>query len=146
MTSTSPAQELNGVPRQLPLAVRGFSGRVGYLASLDDFLTGPRKPEASGPVVISAVDGTAGVGKTALAVHWAQRVQHRFPGGTLYVNLRGYGPGEPASPDEVLGGFLTALGVDPARIPGDPDARAALHRSVFGRSPGPDPARQRRHL
>jgi hypothetical protein len=82
-------------------------------------------------VVISAVDGAAGIGKTTLAVHWAHRVQHHFPDGTLHANLRGYGPGAPATPDEVLDGFLRALDVSEDRIPAELDARSALFRSVL---------------
>jgi tetratricopeptide (TPR) repeat protein len=81
--------------------------------------------------VISALDGTAGVGKTALAVHWAHSVQHRFPGGTLYANLRGYDPGRPADPRDVLGGFLGALGVPQEQIPSGLEARAGIYRSVL---------------
>nr|CEL22150.1 transcriptional regulator, SARP family [Kibdelosporangium sp. MJ126-NF4] len=66
-----------------------------------------------------------------MAVHWAHRVQHRFPDGTLYINLRGYGPDEPATPGDVLGVFLGALGMLPERIPVDLDARMGLYRSVL---------------
>ena len=81
--------------------------------------------------MISAVDGTAGVGKTALAVHWAHRVRSRFPDGNLYADLRGHGPGVPADPARVLDAFLTALEMAPARIPTDLDAKVALYRSLL---------------
>lgn len=64
-------------------------------------------------------------------MQWAYQVQHRFPGGTLYANLRGYGAGEPATPGEILAGFLGALGIPPDRIPADVPARAGLYRSVL---------------
>jgi tetratricopeptide (TPR) repeat protein len=81
-------------------------------------------------VVISAIGGTAGVGKTALAVYWAHQVASRFPDGQLYVNLRGFDPtGAVMDPAEAVRRFLDALGVSPERIPADPDAQAALYRS-----------------
>lgn len=121
------------VPRQLPPAIRDFTGRAEHLAILDALLLDDHTGQigATGAVVISAIDGTAGVGKTTLAVHWAHRVQHQFPNGTLYVNLRGYGPGRPATPTEVLGGFLHALGCPPQRIPIGLDAQSALYRSLL---------------
>ncbi len=116
------------VPAQLPSANVAFVGRTGELAVLDDLLPGPSAPAT----VVIAVSGTAGVGKTALALHWAHRAAGRFPDGQLYVNLRGYDPGGPAAdPADVLLGFLEALGVPPARIPQDGDARAARYRSVL---------------
>jgi tetratricopeptide (TPR) repeat protein len=120
------------VPRQLPLDVRNFTGRAEHLAMLDALLPAVHQDGATaGAVVISALDGTAGVGKTALAVHWAHRVQHHFPDGTLHVNLRGYGPGEPAAPGAVLDGFLRALGTPPQAIPIDIEAQAGLYRSLL---------------
>lgn len=126
------------VPRQLPLAIRQFIGRAEQLAALDALLPADRDSEVdnevtAGTVVISALDGTAGVGKTALALHWAHHVQRHFPDGTLFANLRGYGPGEPATPADVLDGFLRALGIPPERIPIDMDAQAALYRSLLAR-------------
>ncbi|MGM1061679.1 ATP-binding protein [Saccharothrix sp. Mg75] len=118
------------VPRQLPPVVRGFTGRVEHLAALDALLDRDGGGDR-GAVVISALDGTAGVGKTALAVRWAHDVQHRFPDGTLYVDLRGYAPGAPADPGEVLGWFLGALGVPPERVPSGPEERAGCYRSVL---------------
>jgi len=118
------------VPRQLPGASAGFLGRAGELATLTATLDQAR-PQTAGTVVISAIGGTAGVGKTALAVHWAHQVAHRFPGGQLYVNLRGFDPsGIPVTPGETVRGFLDALGVPAERIPSDLAAQAAMYRSV----------------
>jgi tetratricopeptide (TPR) repeat protein len=121
------------VPRQLPLAIRDFTGRTEHLAALDALLLGNKdtKPDGAGTVMISALHGTAGVGKTALAVHWAHQVQHQFPDGTLHVNLRGHGPGEPATPAEVIDGFLRALGATQERIPVGLDAQVGLYRSLL---------------
>jgi len=84
-----------------------------------------------GTVVISAIGGTAGVGKTALALHWAHQVAGRFAGGQLYVNLRGFDPsGVPMPAAEAVRGFLDALGVAPDRIPLHPEAQAGLYRSL----------------
>jgi tetratricopeptide (TPR) repeat protein len=121
------------VPRQLPLAVHDFTGRADHLATLDaltpaDSLDQGGKAQA---VVISAIDGTAGIGKTTLAVQWAHQVQHRFPDGTLHVNLRGYGPGDPATPSEVLDGFLRALDTPAEKMPTGVEAQAALYRSLM---------------
>jgi hypothetical protein len=86
--------------------------------------------QAGGSVVISAIGGTAGVGKTALAVYWAHQVAHRFPDGQLYVNLRGFDPsGQVMDPAEAVRRFLDALGVPPERTPVDVDAQVALYRS-----------------
>ena len=83
-------------------------------------------------MIISALSGTAGVGKTALAVHWAHMAAERFPDGQLYVNLRGFYPGGSAMrPTEALRGFLDALQVPPQRIPPQVDAQAALFRSLL---------------
>ncbi|QIQ06361.1 AfsR/SARP family transcriptional regulator [Streptomyces liangshanensis] len=114
------------VPRQLPQRVPDFIGRADHLLALDALLP-PARGQA---VVISALDGSGGVGKTTLAVHWAHRVQDRFPDGTLHTNLRGYGPGKPASPDEILDDFLVALGVHPAAVPAGTGARSGLFRTL----------------
>jgi DNA-binding SARP family transcriptional activator len=116
------------VPAQLPVDVRGFTGRAAPLRVLDRLLAAGRPAE---PVVISAVSGMAGVGKTALAVHWAHRVADCFPGGQLYLDLRGFGPGPSLGPAEALRRLLAALEVPAYRIPADVDAQAALYRSVL---------------
>ena len=116
-------------PAQLPLDVAGFTGRDGDLRSLDRLVSGPVPDGPARKVVITAIGGTAGVGKTALAVHWAHRVVDRFPDGQLYVNLRGYAPEQPVRPSDALARFLTALGVPKRDIPLDDDERAARYRS-----------------
>jgi DNA-binding SARP family transcriptional activator len=129
----SPGARPVPVPAQLPPAVPGFAGRRAELARLDAVLTQAQRGPLGGSaaVVISAVSGTAGVGKTALAVHWAHRVAPRFPDGQFYVNLRGFGPGgQPAEPGEAIRGFLDALGVPAERIPDSVQAQAALYRSL----------------
>jgi tetratricopeptide (TPR) repeat protein len=83
-------------------------------------------------VVISAIGGTAGIGKTALAVRFAHQAAHRFPDGHLYVNLRGFDPsGAPLGATEALHGFLGALGIAPDLIPADVQAARALFRSLL---------------
>jgi hypothetical protein len=83
------------VPHELPPDVHAFTGRAGQLAEMDLLLASSKAAPSTAAVVISAVSGTAGVGKTALATHWAHRVSDRFPDGQLYLNLRGYGPDQP---------------------------------------------------
>jgi tetratricopeptide (TPR) repeat protein len=115
-------------PRQLPASVAYFAGRSGALAVLTGLLR--QRVNTGGTVVISAIGGTAGVGKTALAVYWAHQVADRFPDGQLYVNLRGFDPsGQVMAPAEAVRRFLDALQVPPERIPVDLDAQAALYRS-----------------
>ncbi|GIF25513.1 hypothetical protein Ate02nite_82430 [Paractinoplanes tereljensis] len=118
------------IPAQLPSDPSGFTGRDQELTRLDELLAGP--DQAARGVIISAVSGTAGVGKTTLAIRWAHRVRERFPDGQLYVNLRGFGPvGPPLPATEALRGLLDGLGVAPQRIPADLEARAALYRSAL---------------
>src|SRR5579863_3113495 len=127
-------------PAQLPLDVSDFTGRAAELAALHALL-GVGKSRAAGEVdrpvtgitmVISAIGGTAGIGKTALAVRFAHMVADWFPDGQLYVNLRGFGPsGPPMTPEEAMRGFLHALGVAAEAVPAGLDAEAGLYRSLL---------------
>jgi DNA-binding SARP family transcriptional activator/tetratricopeptide (TPR) repeat protein len=123
------------VPRQLPADVDVFTGRQAALAGMEKLLGSGDDDGALPPVVVSALTGTAGIGKSALAIHAAHRVAGRFPDGQLYVNLHGATAGlRPLQPLEVLGRFLRALGVDSGAIPGEVEEAAALFRSrVAGR-------------
>ncbi|HZN77780.1 MAG TPA: BTAD domain-containing putative transcriptional regulator [Micromonosporaceae bacterium] len=116
-------------PAQLPADVPAFTGRTEPLGRLDELLEPGRNATT---VVISAIDGTAGVGKTALAVHWGHRVRDHFPDGQLYVNLRGFDPGgSVVDPAHAVRGFLDALQVPLHRLPTDLDAQLALYRSLL---------------
>jgi tetratricopeptide (TPR) repeat protein/transcriptional regulator with XRE-family HTH domain len=114
---------------QLPMDVAGFTGRADSLTWLDRLLSGGAGTAAA--VVISAIGGTAGVGKTALAIHWAHRVRTHFPDGQLYVNLRGYAPTPPMRPIEALAHFLHALGVAAEQVPVEMEEAAALYRTLL---------------
>ena len=118
------------VPRQLPAGVRHFVGRTGEIKALSE-LAGQAGPPAD-TVVISVIGGAPGIGKTALAVHFAHQCADRFPDGQLYADLRGFDPaGVPADVPGVVRRFLDALGVPSVRIPSDPEAQLALYRSTL---------------
>lgn len=121
-------------PAQLPAKLAVFTGRDRELARIDALLEGSTDTAASPPptLTITAIDGMAGIGKTALAVHWARRVAHRFPDGQLYADLRGFDPaGAALDPSEVLRAFLHGLGVAPQDVPAGLDAQSALYRSLL---------------
>ena len=113
-------------PRELPRQTPGFVGRDHQLAELDTLAAAD-----DAVVVISAVSGTAGVGKTALAIRWAHRVADRFPDGCLYVELRGYGPDTPVRPEAALTGFLRSLGVPGGELPTELAELSARYRSLL---------------
>ncbi|KRV49122.1 hypothetical protein AQ490_21755 [Wenjunlia vitaminophila] len=118
------------VPRQLPPDTGGFTGRTAYLRLLDALLR-TQKPRPGRPLMIASISGTAGVGKTALAVHWSRRVAERFPDGQLHLSLRAYASSDPLTADEALGQLLRALGVASLRIPRSQDEKASLYRSLL---------------
>jgi tetratricopeptide (TPR) repeat protein/transcriptional regulator with XRE-family HTH domain len=126
----SPEGRAAAAPRQLPAAVADFTGRAAELQALTRMLD-QAGPGAPGTVVISAIGGTAGVGKTALALHWAHHVAAWFPDGQLHVNLRGYDPDQPMPATDALAGFLRSLGVAGQDIPPDETERAARYRSLL---------------
>lgn len=113
------------VPRQLPGPARDFVGRNAEVVALDALLA------AAPTSAVCVVEGTAGVGKTTLAVWWTHRVQEGFPDGTLFANLRGHDREQPLSASSVLVSFLQALGVVKARIPTDLDAQVGMYRSLL---------------
>jgi DNA-binding SARP family transcriptional activator/Tfp pilus assembly protein PilF len=115
-------------PAQLPPDAAAFTGRTAHLRQLDALV--PTPVPAGTAVVITAITGTAGVGKTALAVHWAHRVRGRFPDGQLYVNLQGFATTAPLRPIEALSRFLQAMGLPAERIPVEVEEAAALYRSL----------------
>ncbi|MGW4467599.1 NB-ARC domain-containing protein [Micromonospora sp. NPDC004704] len=112
-------------PRQLPGDIPAFTGRDAESAALDDLLT-----TAASAGAVAVVSGTAGVGKTALAVHWAHRVAAAFPDGQLYLDLRGYDVDAPVTPVRALEGFLHALDGNRAQPWGGVDELAARFRSL----------------
>jgi DNA-binding SARP family transcriptional activator len=119
-------------PRELPADVPAFTGREAELRGLDQLLNGGDAGAGQGPAaVIAAVSGTAGAGKSALAIHWAHRVAGRFPDGQLHVNLRGYDAAPPLTAAGALEVFLRALGVPDEEIPAGEDRRAARYRSLL---------------
>jgi DNA-binding SARP family transcriptional activator/tetratricopeptide (TPR) repeat protein len=115
-------------PSQLPSDVYGFTGRRTDLARLDQLRSdGVTRPVA----VISAIAGTAGVGKTALAVHWSHRVRDEFPDGQLYINLYGYSPMPAVRPIDALSRLLRALGVPAERVPTEVPEATEMYRQLL---------------
>lgn len=118
-----------GKPSQLPVQPASFTGRTDVLRRLDGMLD---ERLGHSPLTVGVISGVSGVGKTALAVHWANQVVGHFPDGQFYVDLRGYHEEEPVSASAVLDQFLRGLGVQTAQIPADTGERAALYRSLLG--------------
>ena len=122
-----PPAEIPDPPAQLPPDTLDFTGREPQVRMLCDALAAEPDASRPGAVVISAVSGMGGIGKTALAIHVAHRLRDRFPDGQLYVGLQG--AGRPLGPGEVLARFLRALGVPDAAIPADDAERTARYRT-----------------
>jgi DNA-binding SARP family transcriptional activator/tetratricopeptide (TPR) repeat protein len=113
-------------PAQLPPEPAGFAGRSAELGRLHALQADPD----GCPIVL--VTGTAGVGKTTLAIRFARQAGPRFPDGQLYVNLRGFDPqSAPVSPSVALQGFFDALGVPPRHVPATLEAQTALLRTLL---------------
>ncbi len=127
VTVGQPTKPVARVPRELPLDVGDFTGRKNELAALDRLR---EQVSDTGTVVISAISGTAGVGKTALAVHWAHRARGTFPDGDLYVDLRGYDRDQPVRPEDALAELLRSLVGSAEPIPATLSDRARLFRTL----------------
>lgn len=126
----APAAQSTVVPRQLPAGVAHFAGRTAELAELAAWQHEAASSDEAVKVLV--IGGTAGAGKTALAVHWSHQSAGEFPDGQLYVNLRGFDPsGTPVAPGDALRWFLGAFGVTEEQIPDSVDAQSALYRSVL---------------
>ncbi|MFI7102659.1 ATP-binding protein [Streptomyces sp. NPDC050161] len=124
-----PALAPTVVPHQLRGAVRHFVNRFHERARLGSLMASDHdEPHV---VRVAVITGTAGVGKTSLALHWAHSIRTHFPGGELYANLRGHSAGSPASPQEILGNFLEDLGVPSARVPAERERRETMFRSLL---------------
>lgn len=120
--------DTRSVPRQLPSAPQGFTGRTAELRDLTAFLD----LRAGSGAAVCAISGAGGMGKTWLALHWAHQHLDRFPDGQLFVNLRGFDPSaDPMPPETALRGFLSTLGVAAAAMPTDLDALTGLYRSLL---------------
>jgi DNA-binding SARP family transcriptional activator/tetratricopeptide (TPR) repeat protein len=118
-------------PVTMPSGTTAFTGRTGPLAELDEAAGAPSGAQPNPLVVLT---GVGGVGKTMLALHWGHRSADRFPGGRIYIDLRGFAPsGTAMEPAEAARQLLGAMGVDSGRVPVDADAQIALFRSVIGR-------------
>jgi DNA-binding SARP family transcriptional activator/tetratricopeptide (TPR) repeat protein len=127
--SAGRSMSLPPLPRQLPTDVPGFAGRAHELVRLDRLLSADNRPP--NPTLIVVIAGTAGIGKTTLAAHWARTVADRFPDGQLWLNLRGFDAGQAMTSTQALTRFLRALGVQDAEIPLDLDDQIGLYRSLM---------------
>lgn len=117
-------------PRELPADTAHFTGRDQHLADLHTLLDHHR--ETGFPaVMITAIEGTAGIGKTTLAIHFGHQIANQFPDGQLYLDLRGFAPTPPMTAGEALGRLLRSLGLPPERIPADEQEQAATYRSLL---------------
>jgi DNA-binding SARP family transcriptional activator len=119
----------DAVPQQLPAARGVFVGRARELRAMD-VLFGRASAGVSGSTMI-VLHGLGGIGKTALALQWVHRQRERFPGGQLFVDLHGYGPGEPVGTGSALHSLLSGVGIPEAQIPADVEARSSLLRTML---------------
>jgi len=132
MVEVSPAAGRPVIPAQLPHDLPNFAGREAQLAAIGALLDRSANVPGEGNGEIVVIDGPAGVGKTALAIHFAHLAAHRFDHGQIYVNLRGFDPARPPlSADDALDRILQSLAIDASLIPASLDAKSALYRSLL---------------
>jgi len=128
--STYPLAGSAPAPAQVPPEAAGFAGREAELHQLHAMLPAAGAPAPAQPPV-AIITGTAGVGKTTMAIRFVRQVAPRFPDGQLYVNLRGFdASGSPVEPETALRGFFEAFGVPPRQVPGSVEAQTGLFRSL----------------
>jgi tetratricopeptide (TPR) repeat protein len=128
-SDASPRAEL--IPSQIPSEPFGFVGRAAEMEVLQSLIT-PEAGEKHRRCPVAVITGTAGIGKTTLAIRFARQVTHLFPDGQLYVNLRGFAPGgTPMVPATALQWFFDALGVPARLVPEAAEARSALLRTLL---------------
>ncbi|WP_267891179.1 AfsR/SARP family transcriptional regulator [Streptomyces dysideae] len=131
-TQVRPRENAPPAPAELPHGAAGFAGRTDELARLHALLPPERHRGPSSTVVISAIGGAAGIGKTALAVHWAHQVRDRFPDGQLYVNLHGFDHDrQPLKAGEALELLLRSLGLAASEIPTNDEAQGRVYRTLL---------------
>ncbi|MEV4418045.1 tetratricopeptide repeat protein, partial [Catellatospora sp. NPDC049609] len=130
LPSTGPEQptQVRIAPRLLPPDPPGFTGRAGYLGQLDELR--PARLAGSSVTPIAVISGGAGMGKTALAVHWAYRAAGEFPDGQLFLDLRGHAVEAPLGRYEALSRLLLALAVPAEQIPANPEHAMDLYRTT----------------
>ncbi|MPY39177.1 tetratricopeptide repeat protein [Streptomyces phyllanthi] len=127
-----PRDSARPAPAELPHGAAGFAGRTEELARLHALLPPEQGRGVANTVVVSAIGGAAGIGKTALAVHWAHQVRDRFPDGQLYVNLHGFDHDrQPLRPGEALELLLRSLGLAASEIPANDEAQARAYRTLL---------------
>jgi DNA-binding SARP family transcriptional activator len=131
-TSARPAHAPRVVPAQVPHGAVNFTGRADELRRLAERCAAAADDAPGGSVVISAIDGAAGIGKTALAIQIAHREAASFPDGQLFVDLRGFDPRQPPlTPEQALGHLLRGLGADAEILKADVVTQAALYRTLL---------------
>ncbi|KKD05543.1 regulator [Streptomyces sp. WM6386] len=131
-TPSKPRDGAVPAPAELPHDAAGFAGRTDELARLHTLLPPESGPGTANTVVISAIGGAAGIGKTALAVHWAHQVRDRFPDGQLYINLHGFDHDrKPLEPGEALELLLRGLGLAASEIPPHHEAQGRVFRTLL---------------
>ncbi|MFE9402597.1 BTAD domain-containing putative transcriptional regulator [Streptomyces sp. NPDC006530] len=128
VTLAPPRPQPVSIPRQLPPDIPWFTGREDQLRALEAWA---HDPGVTGPMVITAIDGQGGIGKTALALHWAHSARDAFPDGQLYTDLGGYSAGRIATPLEALARFLSALGIPWEDVPHDLERAMGLYRTLL---------------
>jgi DNA-binding SARP family transcriptional activator len=131
--ATRTSADADGVPRQLPPDARTFTGHAGALSRLDALLASDQEVGDQRPVTIIVITGPAGVGKTTLAIHWAYRNAHRFPGGQLYADLHGFSAADPLDPGDAMRDILLGLGVPLEEIYPTAHARISQYRTALAR-------------